>query len=312
MPLFKTKYNFLRNCLILLAGFSQFIISCSSPVNNEPTDTYNSGTIHISVDESFKPVIDSQIQVYESSFPDTKIIAHYKPEADCLKDFAVDSIRMLIVTRGFSAAEESFLIDSMKVAPEKKLIAFDAIAIIVNPESADSLFTVQEIKNILTGKFNKKLIPVFDGLNATSTVRYVIDSILNGEALTANAKAARTSEDVLNFVSGNKNTIGFVGVSWIGNKDDSTQLSFLNKVKIAHIESIDKPGGYVIPVQANIYGKRYPFVRDLFYILKEKHRGLAHGFANFLIGERGQLIFRRAYLVPGQMNFSVRKVTMRN
>jgi phosphate transport system substrate-binding protein len=312
MKMRNTVYpNFFKS-FIAIIGFSLLLIGCSAPANNEPTDTYDSGTIHISVDESFKPVIDSQIRVYESSFPDTKIIPHYKPEADCFKDFAVDSIRMIIVTRPFSEAEEQFMIDSMKVAPDKKIIAFDAIAIIVNPGSSDSLFTVQEIKDILKGNYKKTLIPVFDGLNATSTVRYVIDSILNGETLSANAKAARTSEDVLNFVAGNKNTIGFIGVNWIGNKEDSTQLSFLNKVKVAHIESTDKPGGYVVPVQANIYGKRYPFVRDLFYILKERHRGLGHGFANFLSGERGQLIFRRAYLVPGQMNFEVRKVTMRN
>ena len=32
------------------------------------------------------------------------------------------------------------------------------------------------------------------------------------------------------------NAIGFVGVSWIGNKEDTAQLSFLKKVKIAAIE----------------------------------------------------------------------------
>ncbi len=306
------KYTFYFKSIICTVAVAVFISGCATSDTNKPTDTYDSGTIHISVDESFKPVIDSQIRVYESSYPGTKIIAHYKPEAECLKDFGVDSIRMVIVTRGFSPDEEKFMIDSMKVAPDKKRIAFDAIAIIVNPASADSLFTVADVKNILTGKFSKNLIPVFDGLQATSTVRYFVDSILKGEPLSPIVSAARSSEEVLNFVAGNKNTIGFIGVSWIGNKDDSTQLSFLKNVKIAHIESTDNPGGYVIPVQANIYGKRYPFVRDLYYILKEKHRGLAHGFANFLSGERGQLIFRRAYLVPGQLNFEVRKVTMRN
>ncbi len=40
-----------------------------------------------------------------------------------------------------------------------------------------------EIKEILTGRFSKNLIPVFDGLKATSTVRFIVDSILKGDSL---------------------------------------------------------------------------------------------------------------------------------
>src|SRR4030095_11435630 len=63
-------------------------------------DSLTSGTIHISVDESFRPVIDSQIQVFESQNPDAKIIAEYKSEAACFRDLQADSTRMIIVTRG--------------------------------------------------------------------------------------------------------------------------------------------------------------------------------------------------------------------
>ena len=85
-------------CIVLLFN------SCNSASNEEAgnAESLRKGTIHISADESFKPVIDSQVQVFESSYPEAKIIVHYKPEADCLKDFAVDSIRMVIATRGFS------------------------------------------------------------------------------------------------------------------------------------------------------------------------------------------------------------------
>ena len=101
-------------------------------------------------------------------------------------------------------------------------------------------------------------------------------------------------------------------MNWIGNKEDTTQMSFLTKVTLASLESTDKPGAFVKPVQANIYTRRYPMVRDLVYTLKEKHTGLAHGFANFLRGERGQLIFKRAYLVPAQLQFiNIRNASFR-
>ena len=71
-------------------------------------DTPKRGAIYISVDESFKPVIEEQIKVYQSSNPDAHIIATYKPEAACLKDLMYDSVRMIITTRGLTLDEEKF------------------------------------------------------------------------------------------------------------------------------------------------------------------------------------------------------------
>jgi phosphate transport system substrate-binding protein len=84
----------------------------------------------------------------------------------------------------------------------------------------------------------------------------------------------------------------------------------LKKVKVVSIESTDMPGSYVKAYQANIYIKRYPMVRDLVYILKENYKGLGTGFANFISGEIGQLIFRRAYLAPAQKNLGIRPVRL--
>ena len=69
------------------------------------------------------------------------------------------------------------------------------------------------------------------------------------------------------------------------------------------------PGGYVMPVQANIYYGRYPMIRDVVSILKEKHTGLGHAFYYYLSGEIGQLVFRRAYLLPALQSFSVRSAS---
>ena len=52
-------------------------------------------------------------------------------------------------------------------------------------------------------------------------------------------------------------------------------------------------------------------VRDLVYTLKEKHQGLGTAFTDFMAGEIGQLIFKRAYLAPAQNSFYMRKVKLR-
>ena len=64
-----------------------FLFGCGNGKVQDNRDTTTRETIHISVDESFNPIIDSQIRVFESSFPNAKIIAHYKAEAECLVIF---------------------------------------------------------------------------------------------------------------------------------------------------------------------------------------------------------------------------------
>ena len=305
----KTKYhNFypVAICLVLL------LAGCKSYKQQEeelPDNRYR-GTINVSADESFKPVIDEMVQVYESNYPSAKINVQYKPEAECLKDMLTDSIRMIIATRTFNPDERSLMIDSMKISPRSMVVARDGIAVIVNPKAPDSLFKMQDIREILTGRFKKNLIPVFDGLKATSTVRFIIDSVLRGDTLTSKALAARSSEGVLDYVAKNPNAVGFIGVSWIGNPEDTSQLSFLKKIRVAALESRDIPDAFVKAYQANIYIHRYPVVRDLVYILKENYKGLGTGFANFMSGEIGQLIFRRAYLAPMQKKFGIRPVKL--
>lgn len=297
---------------LYILGLVGLLASCTSyeEQENRLPDSPNRGYIHVSADETFKPIVDELVQVYESNHQGTKINVQYKTEADCLRDLLVDSIRMVLVTRRPTEEEKVLLADSLRVNVRSMVVARDGISVIVHPESPDTLFTMQDLKDILTGSYKKKLIPVFDGVKATSTVRFIVDSVLKGDSLTPLAMAARSSEGVVDFVSKNKNVVGFVGVGWIGNPEDSMQLSFLENVKVAHLESTDLKGSYVKAYQANIYIKRYPMVRDLVYILKERHRGLATGFAHFISGEIGQIIFRRAYLAPAQKRLGIRPVKL--
>jgi phosphate transport system substrate-binding protein len=173
---------------------------------------------------------------------------------------------------------------------------------------------MKDIKDILTGRFKKNLIPVFDGVKATSTVRFAIDSILRGDTLTGKAMAARDSKGVIDYVGSHRGVIGFIGVSWIGNPEDTAAIRYLKNVRQASLESAWKreKGIYVKGSQLNISLKRYPMVRDLVYIVKENYKGLGTAFCDFMSGELGQLIFKRAYLVPAQKDFTIRPVRLRD
>jgi phosphate transport system substrate-binding protein len=299
----RMKHSFLVLAVLL------FFAACKGKArdsSDDDRDTPNKGTIRISVDESFKPVIEEQIKVHHSFFPDTKIIVSYKPEVECLKDLQNDSTRMILIARGLSKNESRIFESSLGYRPQFAILAYDAVAVIVNHASADSVFTINELKDILNGKSKK--IAVMDGKNATSTVRFLKDSILKGAAFGANVVASKNSEDVVDIVSKNENVVGFVGLSWVGDSYDPKQQENLKKIRLALVECVRcvEKGFFAKPSQATISYAQYPLPRPMYYILKENSAGLGTGFMNFMSLERGQLIFKRALLVPAKMNFKVR------
>ncbi|MBA4167532.1 MAG: substrate-binding domain-containing protein [Chitinophagaceae bacterium] len=301
------RYKVIR---YLIIGFVFIISGCGDRASTGKVETTTSGSIQISVDESFRPVIDSQVQVFESLHPDAHITVHYKPEAECLKDLETDSIRMVIVTRGLSDKEDELFTKNLNYPPAFGALAYDAVAVVVNNKSKDTTFTMQDIRSVAQGTSGYKYKMLLDGTTSTSTVRFVTDSLLKGRPVSKNVVAAKNSEAVIDYVSANNDAIGLIGVSWVGNKNDPKTVSFLDKVKVAAIECRGFNGTYIKPYQGNIAGARYPMVRTLYYILKENYDGVGSGFSNFLIYEKGQLIFKSAYLLPARMQFEVRDMNL--
>jgi phosphate transport system substrate-binding protein len=298
MQWFKTIF------LAIAAG--TLMSSCGNNDKNKPSDTTTSGKIDISVDETYQPVIAEQLRVFDSSYPDAKITANYKAEADCFKDFLDNKARLILVTRELTAQEKQ-MCAAKKIVPTSLALAKDAVAIIVNPSSPDSLLGMDEIKGILTGQYKKKYTVVFDN-QGSSTVRYVTDSLLHGQKLGANVFAAKGNSDVVDYVAKNPDAIGFIGLSYVSD-DDSATGSFLKKVKVASIQN-DSTQRFYQPYQAWIALKLYPLTRNLYFITSETYPGLGTGFANFLSRERGQLIFSHEHLFPLRMNIVIREADL--
>lgn len=290
------------------------LASCRSSEQKGPTDSANEGTIHISVDESFREIIDEQISVYHAMHPRTKIIAHYKPEAACWEDLYKSETRMVIATKKLKPEETKYYYDTTRIYPESGQLAFDAVALIVNRETSDSVFTQDEVRAILEGRSKYPYKPVFDGNKATANFRFAVDSILRGAAPDlGRISAAKSGREVIEFIAGHPDYIGFVGLSAIGNPEDTSQQQLREKVRICWIScrKCAADALYSYPVQEEILLGRYPYSRGVYYILKENHPGLGRAFVNFMKKDQGQLIFRRGYLVPAWRPHIVRETIIR-
>lgn len=280
--------------------------SCGSDPNI-PTDTLTSGKVDISVDETYQPIIEQQLRVFDSSYPDAHITAHYKSESDCIKDLLENKARLALVTRDLNAEEKKFC-EQNSIAPSSLEIARDAVAVIINPASNDTAMTVDNLKAIITGQYKNKYTVVVDN-EGSSTVRFITDSILRGQKLGNNVFAAKGNPAVVDYVAKNPNAIGFIGLPYVSDDRDSTTGSFLAKIKVVALQD-PKSGEYNKPYQAYVALRTYPLTRHLYYINRETWTGLGSGFANFMAHERGQLIFFHSHLFPIRTNIQIREASI--
>ncbi len=294
-------------CAVFITVLSLSMLACGGNPN-APTDTPISGTIDIAVDETFKPVIEQQLYVFDSSHPDAHINVHYKSEAECIKDYLAGKVRLILVTRDLSTEEKKYC-ESKQIVPTSLALARDAVAVIVHPGDKDTAFGVAQLRGILTGKFDKHFNVVFDN-NGSSTLRYMQDSILKGEPLGKNVFAVNGNDSVVRYVAQNPGSMGFVGLSYVSSDTDANNTgAFIPNVKVAAIYN-DSTREYLQPYQAYIALRSYPLSRDLYYIKNETHNGLGTGFATFLTRDRGQLIFAHAHLFPLRLSIVIRPVEL--
>ncbi len=299
--------NIFKNyfCLSIL-----LIVACNGGKNTGELSTPTAGNVTVSADETLSLLMATEVDTFQSLYQKAKVKISYKAEGEAFKDFISDSSDVIIVTRTLNDKEKKFF-EAQNRFPKTTKIAIDAIALIVNKENADTLLTLEQLQDILSGKITKwnaigksagtgDVRIVFDN-NNSSTVRYLIDSINGGKPLPANCFAAKSNNEVRNYVTENKNTIGVIGVSWISDKDDPKTVSFLNKVKVVALSGKENPGTYYKPYQAYMQQGFYPLSRYIYMINREARNGLGTGFVSFVAGDKGQRIILKSGLVPATM-----------
>lgn len=279
--------------LLLLVCFG-----CSD--SDSPDDTPTYGQISISVDETFMPLIDSEIDTFEGIYNYAAVKVSYKTEAAAFNDLMNDTIRLIIVPRQLNKNELKEF-EKWEIVPKVTKIAYDAVALIGSKELKDSTLTLEEIKTLLSvgsTKSLKNVKVVFDN-NNSSTINFLKEKT-GVEKLSENCYALTSNNAVIDYISKTKNSIGVIGVNWISDRDDTTNQNFLKSVKVLEI-STDENSEYFKPYQAYIAQKIYPLWREVYIISKEAYTGLGTGLTAFIASERGQRIVLKFGLVPATM-----------
>ena len=299
--------KFFQSIAIALASILLFT-SCfnrgTKPLNETPTR----GDIKITVDESFQPLLETEIFTFTHLYPNAYITPQYKPEYDVIEDFMSDSVKVIAASRKLTDYQTQYLRESLIVV-RTITFAYDALALITHKENNDTLINYNTIRDIFLGKITNwnqinsksnlgEIQVIFDN-NGSGNIRYFKELFEITGTLPSNFYAMRTNPEVIEFASRNKNAIGIISVNWISDSNDPLSLSFMKKINVLAISSPflgDRT--FFRPYQASIYDKSYPFVREIYFISRETFAGLGTGFIQWATAEQGQLIVFRSGLVP--------------
>lgn len=282
-------------------------VSCNyNSGKDKNKETATTGSITIAVDESLRSVMEQQLKVWDSSYPDGHITAQYLPESECFSQLMQGKVKLIITARNISPTEKSNM-QANKMFVGSMAIASDAIAVITNPAAVDSEMTTGILNDIIQGKFVRKYKIAFDNAKS-SVVNYMADSLLHTDTLT-NAFALKTNEAVIEYVATNKDAIGLLSVTNVYDPNDSSGIGgFYKNINVVAMRN-DSTYKFYQPHQYAILYKFYPLTRDIYYITSESYsNSLASGFIGFLCNQQGQLIFKKSWMVPLRAQLEVKEV----
>ena len=292
----------------------------------DPTNTSSSGIATIVCDDGFENIMNQEIDVFEYNCKgNANIIPYYVPEKACVDSLLDLKTKTIVITRELTEKEKAYL-ESQKKHPRSNRIAVDAIALIVNPQNSVEILSISEIADILTGRVTRwdeiepsklgEIQVVFDN-EGSSTVKYMRDSVMNGQQFGPNVYAQHSSAEVFRQVQMRKNAIGVIGVSWIStdmrtrdlsreeriqslSQQDTTVTEFDTNVKVLKVRRDDSLRAFK-PYQAYIYDGSYPLYRSIYMITTGVNGSLSHGFYSSDTGTLGQKIIQRTGVLPARV-----------
>lgn len=261
--------------LVSMVGASLFGCGAS-------TEEGGSTTISVSGSTSVGPLMGKLAEKYEESNSNVSIEINQVASSAGIKD-VINGVSEL----GMSSRE---LKDDEKTEVKETVIAYDGIAIITNVNNPIKNITLEQIKDIYTGKITNwkdidstKDAPIVvvsreEGSGTRDAFQEIIgysSEELLGEAMISNANGA-----VQETVAGNENAIGFVSFEYLNDK----------------INAVNVEG--VTPEADNVKSGEYKISRPFLLVTKEGNLSEeGQNIIDYILSEEGQNIVKESKLI---------------
>lgn len=190
--------------------------------------------------------------------------------------------------------DEKLKLQEAGVSYKEVVVAFDALAVIVNPGNKVSQLTRQQLEGIFTGKIKnwKEVggedlqIVVYSRETSSGTYEFFKEHVLNKKNFASNVLSMPATGALVQSVSQTKGAIGYVG------------LAYLNKDVKALKVSYNQGKTYIGPSMETAKNKTYPIVRPLQYYYNSKFETKVKPYLTYVLSDKGQKVTEQIGYVP--------------
>lgn len=180
------------------------------------------------------------------------------------------------------------------------VVAYDALAVVVNPHNPISNLTREQLEKIFRGKitnwnqvvdpvtkrrgYNKKII-VYSRETSSGTYEFFKTSVLKEKNYMAGVLSMPATGAIIQSVTQTEGAIGYVGMAYINHHVKALCVSYDNK-------------HFVYPNMTTGRKRRYPIIRELYYYYTADKEKSVRPFINYLLSDAGQKIVMNTGYVP--------------
>ena len=166
------------------------------------------------------------------------------------------------------------------------VIAYDALAIVVNPANKVTNLTREQLEGIFTGKITNwkevggedmKIVP-YSRETSSGTYEFFKESVLKNKNYMNGIMSMPATGAIVQSISQTKGGIGYIGLAYLN-----------NSVKPIHV-SYDNGKTFTAPSVENAKNETYPIVRALYYYYEAAAEAKVKPFIDYVLSPAGQQI----------------------
>lgn len=204
-----------------------------------------------------------------------------------------NSTDIAMASRRMKFTEKQKLQETGRTSKEV-IVAYDALAVVVNPANKVTNLTREQLEGIFTGKITNwkqvggedMKIVVYSRETSSGTYEFFKEHVLKNKNYMNGIMSMPATGAIMQSVAQTKGAIAYVG------------MAYLNKnVKAIHV-SYDKGKTFVEPTIANAKNKTYPIVRPLYYYYDLKVEKKVKPYLDFVLSAEGQAIVSKVGYIP--------------
>lgn len=239
------------------------------------------------------PLTQKEAEVFMKKYPGSSIMVTGGGSGVGLAALQNGTTDIAQSSRKMKLDEKMKLQDAGKVFTES-IIAYDALAVIVNPSNKVNQLTREQLESIYTGKVTnwKEVggddmpIVVYSRESSSGTFEFFKEHVLNKKNFTPSALLMPATGAIVQSVSQTKGAIGYVGLAYLEADVKALKVSY------------DKGVTYVVPSVENAMNKTYPISRPLYYYYLNSAEKAVKPLIDFILSTEGQKIVKEVGYVP--------------